>query len=263
MLFEEERQQKIADYVQTRERASVQELAQQFQVSESTVRRDLKILEESSQLRRTHGGAVALVNDNSEPPFMEKEDSYRVQKEAIAKAAAAMIQEGDTIVLDSGTTTYYLAKELKAFKQLTVVTNSVMAAQELLTHPGVDLVLTGGSLRHETLAMVGPLTEKALKAVYVDKAFLATNGLDPVIGLTTPNILEASAKQSILRSAKQVILLADHSKFGKVSFAKVAELPEIDHWITDDGLPDNAREELEAAGLSVTVVHAGGRGHEL
>lgn len=254
MLFEEERQQKIADYVQSRERASVQELAQEFQVSESTVRRDLKILEEAKQLRRTHGGAVALLSDNSEPPFMEKEDRYRLQKEAIAKAAAAMIQEGDTLVLDSGSTTYYLAKELKLFKQLTVVTNSVMVAQELSMNKGVDLVLTGGSLRHETLAMVGPLTEKALESVYVDKAFVAINGLDPIIGLTTPNMLEAAAKRSILRSAKQVILLADHSKYGKVSFAKVAGLSDIDHCLTDDGISDTAREELEAAGVSVTVV---------
>ncbi|MDF2653476.1 MAG: DeoR/GlpR transcriptional regulator [Paenibacillus sp.] len=233
MLYEEERQQKITDYVQSRERASVQELAQQFQVSESTVRRDLKIL-------------------------MEKEDRYRIQKEAIAKAAAALVQEGDTIVLDSGTTTYYLAKELKSFKQLTVVTNSVMVAQELLTHKGIELVLTGGTLRHESLAMVGPLTENAMESVYVNKAFVATNSMDPIIGLTTPNMLEASAKRSMFRSAKQVILLADHSKYGRVSFAKVAELSDIDHCVTDDRISEKALKELEAAGISVTVVKVGG-----
>ena len=194
------------------------------------------------------------VSDNSEPPFIEKEDRYRLQKESIAKAAALMIQEGDTLVLDSGTTTYYLAKELKAFNQLTVVTNSVMIMQELSLHKGVDLVLTGGALRHETLAMVGPLTEQALQAVHVDKAFIAINGLDPDIGLTTPNMLEAAAKRSMLRAAKQVVLLADHSKYGKVSFAKVAELSEIDHYLTDDGISETALKAMEAAGVSVTVV---------
>ena len=164
------------------------------------------------------------VSDNSEPPFIEKEDRYRLQKESIAKAAALIVQEGDTLVLDSGSTTYYLAKELKAFNRLTVVTNSVMIMQELSLHKGVDLVLTGGALRHETLAMVGPLTEQALQSVHVDKAFIAINGLDPDIGLTTPNMLEAAAKRSMLRAAKQVVLLADHSKYGKVSFAKVAEV---------------------------------------
>ncbi|WP_248929601.1 DeoR/GlpR family DNA-binding transcription regulator [Paenibacillus hamazuiensis] len=258
MLFEEERQQKIADYVQSKERASVQELAQLFGVSESTVRRDLKILEEANQLRRTHGGAVALLSDNSEPSFVEKEDRYRAQKEAIAKEAAALIQEGDTLVLDSGTTTYYLAKQLKAFKQLTVVTNSVMVAQELAAQKGIDLVLTGGTLRHETLAMVGPLTEKALESVFVDKAFVAINGIDPAIGLTTPNMLEASAKKCIYRCAKQVILLADHSKFGRVSFAKVADLSDIDHCITDDGISDSALKVLEEAGIEVSVAGSGG-----
>ncbi|WP_284646360.1 DeoR/GlpR family DNA-binding transcription regulator [Paenibacillus silviterrae] len=254
MLFEEERQQKIADYVQLKARASVQELAQQFQVSESTVRRDLKILEEAKQLRRTHGGAVMLVSDNAEPTFMEKEDRFRAQKEAIAKAAVSFVEEGDTLVLDSGTTTYYLSKELKAFKQLTVVTNSIMVAQELSSHTGIELVLTGGTFRHETLAMVGPLTERALGSVYVDKAFLAINGVDSSVGLTTPNLLEASAKKSMIRSAKQVILLADHSKFGKVSFAKVAELSEIDQILTDDGITDKAVKEMLAAGIKVTVV---------
>lgn len=253
MLFEEERQQKIADYVQSRERASVQELAQQFQVSESTVRRDLKILEEAKQLRRTHGGAVMLVSDNSEPTFVEKEDRYRAQKEAIASAAAGLIEEGDTLVLDSGTTTYYLAKHLKAFQRLTVVTNSVMIAQELASHTGVDLILTGGSFRHETLAMVGPLAEKALESVFVDKAFVAINGWDTEVGLTTPNMLEASVKRCMIRAGKKVILLADHSKYGKVSFAKVAELTDIDHCVTDELISDSALKELRASGMEVTV----------
>jgi DeoR family transcriptional regulator, fructose operon transcriptional repressor len=253
MLFEEERQQKIADYVQSKERASVQELAQEFQVSESTVRRDLKILEEAKQLRRTHGGAVVLVSDNSEPTFVEKEDRYRAQKEAIARSAAALIEEGDTLVLDSGTTTYYLAKQLKAFKKLTVVTNSIMIAQELSPHNGIELILTGGTFRHETLAMVGPLAEKALESVFVDKAFVATNGWDASVGLTTPNLMEASVKRGMIRSGKQVILLADHSKYGKVSFAKIAELSDMDILVTDDMISDNALKELEAFGMQVIV----------
>ncbi len=259
ILFEEERQHKIADYVQERERASVQELAQHFQVSESTVRRDLKILEEEGKLRRTHGGAVAFVSDNSEPTFVEKEDRYRLQKELIAKEAASMVREGDSIILDSGTTTYYLAKELKTFKKLTVVTNSVAVAQELSANTGIDLILTGGTLRHETLAMVGPLAEKALESVHVDKAFVAINGLDPVIGLTTPNMLEASTKRAFFRSTKQVILLMDHSKYGRVSFAKVAALSEIDQLLTDDGISDNALKELDTAGITVAIVQTDGR----
>lgn len=253
MLFEEERKQKIADYVQTHERASVQELAQVFQVSESTVRRDLKDLEDTKLLKRTHGGAVAVQNDNAEPPFNEKEDRFRHQKEAIAKAAAALISEGDSILLDAGSTTYYLAKELKAFKKLTVVTNSIVAAQELSSCPHMELLLTGGSLRHETLAMVGPVAERTLDMVRVDKVFLAINGVDAENGLTTPAIAEAEMKRRMIRAGKQVILLADHSKYGKVSFARVSGLQEIHHMITDAGIPALAAGLLEEAGIQLTI----------
>ncbi|WP_438448696.1 DeoR/GlpR family DNA-binding transcription regulator [Gorillibacterium sp. sgz5001074] len=258
MLFEEERKLKIRDYVQTHERASVQELAAAFQVSESTVRRDLKDLEDSKQLKRTHGGAVAVLSDNTEPPFNEKEDRLRKQKEAIARAAAAMVREGDSILLDAGSTTYYLAKELKAFKKLTVVTNSIVAAQELSSQPHIDLLLTGGTLRHETLAMVGPVAEKTLGMVRVDKVFLAINGLDSDAGLTTPSMSEAEMKRLMIRAGKQVILLADHSKYGKVSFARVAGLEEIHQIITDSGIPALAAGELEAAGIQLSIAELQG-----
>lgn len=254
MLFEEERKQKIADYVQSHERASVQELAQVFQVSESTVRRDLKDLEEAKQLRRTHGGAVALQQDNRELPFIEKEDYFRSQKEHIAQAAAAMIEEGDTVLLDSGSTTFYLAKLLKSFKQLTVVTNSIMVAQELANLSHIELILTGGKLRNETLAMVGPVAERMLDMVRVDKVFLAINGLDAENGLTTPSMLEAEMKRKMIRAGKRVVLLADHSKFGRIAFARVADLSQIHHLITDAGIPAQALPELEEAGIEVTVV---------
>lgn len=257
MLFEEERKQKIVDYIQTYKRASVQELAQSFGVSESTVRRDLKGLEEAGELRRTHGGAVAFRDDNAEPPFSEKEDRYRAQKEAVAKAAVATVRDGDSLLLDSGTTTFYVAKLLKGFSRLTVVTNSLMAAEELAGRKEIELILTGGILRQETLAMVGPLAEKAIAAIRVNKAFMATNGLDINAGLTTPNMVEAAVKKQMILSAAHVTLLADHSKFGTVSFAKVADLSEIDQVIVDDGLSSGAARQLEEAGIDVTRTRAG------
>jgi len=253
MLYEEERKQQIADFVDRHGRASVPQLAELFQVSESTVRRDLKDLEDAKRLKRTHGGAMALSDDNVEPPFLEKEDRYRSRKEAIARAAAAFVEEGDKLVLDSGSTTYYLAKELKKFQRLTIVTNSLMVAQELSGHTGIELILTGGTLRHETLAMVGPLAEKTFEQVRVDKAFLATNGMHRSAGLTTPNMLEASVKQRMLRSAHTVVLLADHSKYGKVSFAKIADLSDVDRCVTDAGAPEECIRQLEDAGAEVTV----------
>ncbi|MDQ0062144.1 DeoR/GlpR family DNA-binding transcription regulator [Paenibacillus harenae] len=253
MLFEEERKRKIVDYIQSHGRALVPELANRFQVSESTVRRDLRELEEAKQLRRTHGGAVLLQQDSVEPSFVEKEDRYRRQKERIAQEALSFIDEEDTIFLDSGTTTYFMAKHLRNFQKLTVVTNSNMVAQELNQMKHLDLLLTGGTLRYETQAMVGPIADRAIGSIRVDKLFLAINGLDPDGGLTTPNLTEAETKRRMIQSAKQVILVMDHSKFGKVSFAKVAELTDIHHCIVDDAISEQAVRTMEAEGIKVTV----------
>lgn len=260
MLFEEERKRKIAEYVQTRSRASVPELAAHFQVSESTVRRDLRDLEGEKLLRRTHGGAVALeLQDSREPSFVEKEDRLSEQKELVAEAALSFIQEGDTIFLDSGTTTYRLAKRLKRLGKLTVVTNSTMVMQELHSSPMIELVMTGGSLRHETLAMVGPIADRAIASVRVEKLFLAINGIDPESGLTTPNLTEAQTKRMMMESAKQVYLLTDHSKYGKVAFAKVADLSEVHHIIVDDGISARAVQEMESEGIQVTIAKERGQ----
>ncbi|AZK49106.1 DeoR/GlpR transcriptional regulator [Paenibacillus lentus] len=253
MLFEEERKREMAQYVQSKGRALVPELAEQFQVSESTVRRDLRDLEESKQLRRTHGGAVAIEQDSAEPTFMEKEDRYRVQKEEIARCALSFIEAGDTIFLDSGTTTYYLAKLLKDIQELTVVTNSNMVAKELKQAKQIQLLLTGGSLRHDTQAMVGPLANRSIGAIRVDKLFLAINGVDSTAGLTTPNLTEAETKRCMIHASKQIILMADHSKFGQVSFAKVADLSEIHHCIVDQGITADSISDMEAEGIKVTI----------
>lgn len=253
MLFEEERKREMAHYIQSKGRALVPELAERFQVSESTVRRDLRDLEEAKQLRRTHGGAVAIEQDTVEPTFMEKEDRYRTQKEEIARCALSFIEDGDTIFLDSGTTTYYLAKHLKDFQELTVVTNSNMVAEELKQVKHIQLLLTGGALRHETQALVGPLANRSIGAIRVSKLFLAINGVDSVAGLTTPNLIEAETKRCMIHASKQIILVADHSKFGQVSFAKVADLSEIHHCIVDLGVTEQAISDMEAEGIKVTI----------
>lgn len=252
-LFEEERKREIAQYVQSRGRALVPELAVQFNVSESTVRRDLRDLEEARQLRRTHGGAVAIEQDSVEPTFIEKEDRYRSQKEEIARSALAFIEEGDTIFLDSGTTTYYLAQHLKDFQELTVVTNSNMVAEVLKQAKHIQILLTGGTLRHETQAMVGPLANRSIGAIRVNKLFLAMNGVDTDAGLTTPNLTEAETKRCMIQAANQIILVADHSKFGQISFAKVADLAEIHHCIVDEAVSEQAIGEMEAEGIKVTI----------
>lgn len=253
MLYSEERKQKIMFYIQEHGRASVQELSETFEVSESTIRRDLKELEEETVLRRTHGGAISLHDVNFEPTFQEKEDAYRHEKIAVAKEAAKLIKDGETILLDSGTTTYHLIKELKSFSRLTVVTNSVVHTLELQHYPGIEVFLLGGTLRKETQALVGPLADQALSSIRVDKAFLGTNGLDIRNGLTTPNMVEATTKRKMIAAAKQVVLLTDHSKINKVTFAKFADLKDIDLCIIDQTISESVLNQLLKTGLEVII----------
>lgn len=253
-MFGEERKLKILEYVNENSRAAVQELSDYLNVSEATVRRDLKELEKAKLLNRTHGGAISLQGVNFEPPYNEKKDRLKREKEAIGRRAVELIEEGDTILLDSGTTTFQLALELKSFSRLTVVTNSMLIAQELQAESELEVILTGGSIRRETLALVGPLADQVLDKVRVDKAFIATNGLDLAAGLTTPNVLEAATKAKMIKTAKKVILISDHSKVGKVAFARFAELKEIHKCIIDDGVPDRMVKEMTKLGMDVQIV---------
>lgn len=250
-MFGEERKTKILEQMKIQNSVSVLELSQLFNVSESTIRRDLKELEDENLIRRTHGGAIALESVNFEPTFIEKEDKYREEKEQIAKKAVEFIEEGDTILLDSGTTIYHLVKELKRFNKLTVVTNSIIFAQELQDVKGIEVIITGGILRKETLALVGPFTEQILSSLKVDKAFIGTNGIDIHEGITTPNIVEAATKKQMIKSAKEVILLADHTKIGKVAFAKVAKVTDINKYIFNSSVPESVINEFQELGVKV------------
>lgn len=250
-MFGEERKVNILEYVQAQGRVTVSEISAKYGVSESTVRRDLQELEEAGLLRRAHGGAVSLQVVNHEPTYGEKTDRFRREKLAIAKKAAERIEEGDAILLDSGTTTLQMVAELKKFSRLTVVTNSLQVPMELQHLPGIDVMLTGGTLRKETLAFVGPIAERSLDLVRVDKAFVAANGICVKEGLTTPNLIEAATKRKMIEVAQQVILLADHTKFGKVSLAKFADMAEVDLVITDHGVSETVISEFRAAGIEL------------
>lgn len=253
MLFEQERKHKMVEYVQQNHRASVQKLGELFDVSDSTVRRDLKELEEAKLLKRTHGGAVSLQSVDFEPNMLDKEDSYREEKERIARMAADMINTGDTILLDSGTTTLPLARELRSRSGIRIITNSVIVLGELKDCRNIELSIIGGLLRPDTQAFVGPMAERSLEMIRVDKAFIATNGLDIKEGITTPNLIEASIKRKMIEIAKQVILLTDHSKMGGIAYAKFAELSDIDCCITDEGASSDTIEQFRKAGLDMII----------
>lgn len=256
-MFEEERKQKIIKYIQKNSRSSVQELCSLLGVSESTVRRDLAELETRKLLKRTHGGAIDLHSVHFEPTYSEKESRYREEKALIAKKAAELIESGDSLLIDAGTTTSFLIPELARFKDLTVVTNSVYLMQKLASLPDIEIVCTGGVLRKNTMALVGPLSESVLDRIRVDKAFIATNGLDIASGLTTPNIVEASIKQKMIRVANHVYVLADHSKIGQVSFAKFGEVTDIDACITGSEISDGQKTAFERVNVKIYTVEAG------
>jgi DeoR family fructose operon transcriptional repressor len=257
-MFGEERKNKIMEIIEREERVDVAELGKLFEVSESTIRRDLKELEDANLLKRTHGGAVSIKiaakqNVNVEPSFHEKEIQFPKEKKAIAKKAAEFIRNGDTILLDSGTTTFYIWQELKSFTNLTVVTNAIISPAYLDHHPGIELIFLGGTFRSQTQSLVGMFTEHCLNMIRVDKCFIATNGVDHRIGLTTPNMAEAEIKRKMIACAGEVFLVTDSSKFGKTSFSKFADLDQIDICITDRKIREEDRKSLGNFGITVVT----------
>jgi DeoR family fructose operon transcriptional repressor len=258
-MFGEERKTKIMEMLEDSERVDVLELSRIFYVSESTIRRDLKELEDLNLLKRTHGGAVSMKviakqTVNFEPGFMEKEIQHQAEKRAIARKAMEFIREGETILLDSGTTTFYILQELKAFSKLTVVTNAVISPALLDHHSGIEIIFLGGMFRRQTQALVGSFTEHCLKLIRVDKCFIATNGVDLRLGLTTPNMAEADIKRKMIECAREVYLVTDSSKFGQSSFAKFAGLEQIDTCITDSGIGQDYVKNLSSHGMTVVTV---------
>lgn len=251
-MFAEERRQKILEIIGREQVVKVLDLSAFFNVSEATIRRDLQELEEAGFLKRTHGGAISNQAATFEPSLAEKEDQYQAEKIAIAGVAVQLVQEGDTVMLDAGSTTLQIARNLKQKRNITIVTNAVNIAWELAAG-NAEVILLGGNLRQRTLSLVGPITENILSGLYVDKLFLATNGLDLKKGLTTPNLAEAQTKKAMLNSAKEVILVADHSKFGRVSFSHICNLDRINCLITDNGAPAAVLNALKKQGIKVLV----------
>lgn len=232
-MFPEERRHRILELIETAGSVSVEELAQQFQVSEMTIRRDLRILESDGLLRRVHGGATSSRGRSYEPPFLLRAREHADAKARIGAIAATLIQDGDSIALDVGTTTLEIARHLKNRKNLTVITPSLHIANILAGQPAIRLILTGGILRPGELSMVGHLAERAFQEFYVDHLFLGIGGISLEAGLTEFNLEDAQVKKAMLGSAKECTVVADASKLGNIAFASVAPLSAIRRLITD------------------------------
>lgn len=255
-MFPEERRRVILERMWSGASVKVGELSTEFGVSESTIRRDLRELEESGLLARTHGGALPAESTLAEPTFAEKTDQHLAEKRAIGVMAASLVRDGDSVILDAGTTTLEAARALRGCRNLTVVTNAFHIAAELADVESIHVIVIGGSVRGKTLALVGPMAERALEEVNVDWAFIGTNGIDLERGLTTPTQAEAAVKRRMIGAARQVAVLTDSSKVGKVAFATVAALSNSQVVITDQGADPDFVTELVTRGLKVMLADA-------
>jgi DeoR/GlpR family transcriptional regulator of sugar metabolism len=231
----------------------VEEICSQLRVSPATVRRDLDQLEESGAIRRVHGGAVSVESRLEEALFDDKASIAAREKHRIAEAALQFIATGDTIYLDGGSTVLEFAQLLHDRTNLTVVTNSLRAAHELAGR-GPRLILIGGELRRLSQTMVGPLTRCVLRELHVDKAFMGTIGLSLKEGMTTTDPGEAYTKELVMSQARQVILLADSGKAGKVAFARAGRLENVHVLVTDKQLDKHFAKELTKKGIKLVRV---------
>ncbi len=250
-MLSHERHQEILKLLETHSSVTVADLVQRFQVSEMTIRRDLDALERQGLLRRVHGGAISVRGRSYEPPFLNRSGVNREAKERIGQAAAALIDDGDSVALDVGTTTLEVARHLVGKRNLTIVTPSFRIASLLVEHPHIRLILTGGILRPGELSLIGNLAEGAFSNFFVDKLFLGVGGIDLEVGLTEFNLEDAQVKQAMIRSAKEVIVVADASKFGQVAFAAVAPLDRVDRIITDSSLDPALVQALEQRNIPI------------
>ena len=253
-VLNEERRRAIVDFVNQNGRALVRELARKFGSSEITIRRDLEQLHERGQIYRTHGGALPIrAGSESDRDLTQRELQHPREKLKIAAAAARMIKEGQSIILDSGSTTTAVARVLRDFKQLTVITNAINIAGEL-AGSRVDVILTGGMLRKNSYSLVGPIAEESLRRLKADVLFLGVDGFDTSSGVSTPNLLEAQLNRLMVSIAARVVAVCDSSKFGRSSLSSIVPISDIHGVITDKQIPRPDLRALKKAGLEIVLV---------
>jgi DeoR family transcriptional regulator, aga operon transcriptional repressor len=253
-MLNEERRRKILYIIEREGRVLVNELADRFEASQFTIRNDLNALHRSGLVYRTHGGALPVRPGTlADPNFRTKENVKRREKERIGHAAAKLVQADESIVLDSGTTTMALAHSLHPTGHLTVITATINIAAQL-SSSGVDVVLTGGVLRGDSLSLVGPVTEETLRRFTADVAFLGVDGFDRQFGLTSPNISEARVKQVMMEISRRTVLLCDSSKIGRRFLTVVAPPAKFHQVITDAAISRTDRKFIEDAGIELTIV---------
>lgn len=255
VLFAEERRAEIVRLVNESKKVLVPDLIEHFSVSPATIRGDLRDLETAGLIKRTHGGAIPsdFSKVGFEPDSSAKNVEHLAEKRLIAHKAAAMVEDGDIIILDTGTTTLEMARLLRDKRNVTVIVNDIEIALCLEPFEGINVIVIGGTLRKKFHCTIGPFAAGLLSELNVDKAFLGTNAFSAQKGCTTPDINTAEIKKIMVQVAAQVIVLCDSSKIGKNSFVQFVPTQEIDALITDDQVDERLLQELTEQGVEVHV----------
>ncbi len=250
-ISSEDRQTDIVTLLLRQGRLSVAEIVEQFGVSEATARRDLETLAEQGKIRRVHGGALPIKHAPPELPILQREQEQFFEKQSIGQAAAALVRDGETIFLGSGTTVLEVARNLRSRQNLTVITNSLPVMNALANLPGITLIALGGILRPSELSFIGHITEQALAEVRADKVIIGVHAISLEHGLTNDYLPETMTDRAILKAGRQVIVAADHTKINAVATAFLAPLESIHALVTDSQAPPDFLNALRERGITV------------
>jgi DeoR family transcriptional regulator, aga operon transcriptional repressor len=252
-LLAEQRRRKIADLIEQKGQITVGELVEKFSVSAVTARADLDALSLQGMAVRSHGGAVRQSAPSQEYPLRLKKTLHHTEKVRIGRAAAELIQDNETVILDSGTTTAEIARHLKArrLQSVTVITHSLNVGCELMDAPGLSLIMIGGLLRPVSCSCVGPQAEAMVRQFHADRLFLGVDGFDLEIGPSTPDVLEAQLNGLMMGISKEVNVVADFSKLGRRSVSRIGPLSGVHRLITDNRAPAEFSEALRKAKVEV------------
>lgn len=255
-MLPHQRQKKIQELVQTRKSCTIEELREELGVSQVTLYRDLKELDEQGTIRRVHGGIVMPEAERIESRFSVRLQTNLANKEKIGRAVAALVQEGWVIFVDASTTCYLFARELAArqLSRLTLITNSPQLPLEFEAYPQIRVISTGGELLHELNAFAGPLAIELLSELHFDAAFVSCAGISFTHGATTDSPLLAEIIRKAASNSRQVHLLADSSKFQRQAMLTSLKVTDLDHIVTDSEAPEEAVGELRKGGVKVTEV---------
>lgn len=253
-MLNEERRRLIVDMLHHDGRVLVTDLARHFHTSQITIRKDLEVLDGQGLVYRTHGGALPLQSGALlDPSLREKERLHREEKMRIALGAAKMVEEGQSVLLDSGTTTTAIARALKDIKKLVIITNAINIAAEL-AGTNIEVILTGGVLRKNSFSLVGPVAEQSLRQLSADILFLGVDGFDTKFGLFTPNLFEAQVNRTMVEISRKTVAVCDSSKFGRRSLCNIMPASAVQHVITDKNIGKQDLHILREAGIKTTLV---------